>query len=241
MSFSPTLQEMLSAGVHFGHKRARWNPKMSEYIFTTKNGVSVINLEKTKEMLDKALEFLSKESSEGKKIVFVTSKRQAREVVREAAISCKMPYVVEKWCGGTITNFSIVSENFKTLKKLREQISSSDFQKLSNIEQNKMKEKAEKIERFFGGISDLKKKPDVLFLIGSHDEKIALKEAISEGIPVVAMVDTNADPEKVDWVIPSNDDATKAIKLIVEAVSKTINEGIKSFSESEEEKKNNNK
>jgi len=224
MSLSPTLQEMLAAGVHFGHKRARWNPKMAEYIFTTKSGVSILDLEKTKEMLDKALEFISKEISDGKKIVFVTSKRQAKDVVREAAISCEMPYVVEKWRGGTITNFEIVSENFKTLKKLKEQISSAEFEKLSNIEQNQLKERAEKIERFFGGIAELKKKPDILFLVGAYDEKIALKEARAEGIPVVALVDTNTDPEEIDWPIPANDDATKAIKLIVETVAKTINE-----------------
>jgi small subunit ribosomal protein S2 len=231
MFSTPTLSEMLAAGVHFGHKRARWNPKMENFIFTTKNGVSVINLEKTKEMLEKSLEFLSKEVSEGKKVVFVTSKRQAREIVKEAAIFCGMPYVVEKWRGGTITNFSIISENFKTLKKLKEQISSPEFSKLSNIEQNQVKEKAEKIERFFGGISELKKKPDILFLIGSHDEKIALKEAKSENIPTVALVDTNANPEEVDWPIPSNDDATKAIKLMVETVAKTIAESKKTEAE----------
>jgi small subunit ribosomal protein S2 len=226
----PTLSEMLAAGVHFGHKRARWNPRMEDFIFTTKNGVSVVNLEKTKEMLEQALEFLAKEVSEGKKVVFVTSKRQAREIVKGAAISCGMPFVVEKWRGGTITNFPVVSENFKTFKKLKEQISSVEFSKLSNIEQNQIKERAEKIERFFGGISELKKKPDILFLIGSHDEKIALKEAKSENIPTVALVDTNANPEDVDWPIPSNDDATKAIKLMVETVAKTIADNKKSES-----------
>lgn len=232
---TPTLSEMLTAGVHFGHKRARWNPKMEDFIFTTKNGVSIINLEKSKEMLECALEFVAKEVSEGKKIVFITSKRQAREVVREAAISCGMPYVVEKWRGGTITNFSVVSNNFKILKKLKEEIASPEFAKLSNIEQNKVRERSNKIERFFGGISDLKKKPDILFLVGSYDEKVALKEAQTANIPVVALVDTNANPEEVDWPIPSNDDATKAIKLMVETVAKTINDNKKNESESDKD------
>lgn len=232
----PTLKEMLEAGVHFGHKRARWNPKMENYIFTTKNGVSIIDLEKTQEMLQKALEFIAKGVSEDKKIIFVTSKKQAKNIVKEAAISCGMPYIVEKWRGGIITNFEVISENFKTLRKLRDQIASPEFSKISNIEQNQIKEKADKIERFFGGISDLKKKPDALFLIGSYDEKIALKEAKSADIPVIAIVDTNANPEDIDYPIPANDDATKSIKLMVDTVAKVINENRGSTTKPEEKK-----
>jgi len=219
---SPTLREMLGAGVHFGHKRARWNPKMDEFIFATKNGVSIINLEKTKLMLDKALSEVSDEIKAGKNLVFVTSKRQAREIVKNAAESCGMPYVVEKWRGGTLTNFEIISKNFKTLKSLNDQISSPDFEKISNIEQNKIKEKAAKLERIFGGLAELKKRPDILFLIGAHDEKIALKEAKNQGIKVVALVDTNADPREIDWPIPANDDATKSIKIMVDTFSKMV-------------------
>ncbi|MFA5157965.1 MAG: 30S ribosomal protein S2 [Patescibacteria group bacterium] len=221
---TPTLREMLAAGVHFGHKRARWNPKMAEYIFATKNGVSVINLEKTKAELEKALEFITDQVKAGKNVVFVTSKRQAKEIVKEAALSCGMPYVDEKWRGGTLTNFDVVHKNFKTLKSLKEQIADLSFNKLSNIEQNQIKEKAAKLERIFGGLADLKKKPDILFLIGSHDEKIALKEAKNQGIATVAIVDTNADPNEVDYAIPANDDATKSIKLLVETVAKVISE-----------------
>jgi len=226
MAELPSLREMLAAGVHFGHKRARWNPKMAPYIFATKNGVSIIDLEKTREMLGRALEFIAREVSEGKIIVFVTSKRQARDVVREAAESCNMPHVVEKWRGGTLTNFAVVAKNFKILRKLDEQIASSEFSKISNIEQNQIKEKAAKIERLFGGISDLKKKPDILFLIGAYDEKIALKEAKKEGVKVIALVDTNMSPEEIDWPIPANDDATKAIKLIAEAVAGVIKDNL---------------
>lgn len=221
---SPSLREMLAAGVHFGHKKARWNPKMAEYIFANKNGVSIINLEKTKEMLDRALSFITDEVKAGKNVVFVTSKRQAREIVKEAAESCGMPYVVEKWRGGTLTNYDVVSKNFKTLKQLKEQMADLTFVKLSNIEQNQIKEKAEKLERIFGGLAGLKKKPDLLFLIGSHDEKIALKEAQNVGIKVVGVVDTNADPNAVDFAIPANDDATKSIKLIVDTFAKAIAE-----------------
>jgi len=221
---TPTLREMLAAGVHFGHKRARWNPKMAPYIFTTKNGVSIIDLEKTREKLEIALGAITDEIKVGKNVVFVTSKRQAREVVKDAAKFCNMPYVVEKWRGGTLTNYGIVSENFKTLKKLKDQIASADFSKISNIEQNQVKEKMEKIERIFGGLAELKKKPDILFLIGAYDEKIALKEAKKEGVKTVALIDTNANPEEVDWPIPANDDATKAIKLMVDTFAKAIKE-----------------
>lgn len=221
---APSLREMLTAGVHFGHKRARWNPKMAEYIFATKNGVSVINLEKTKAQLENALEFVTDQVKAGKNVVFVTSKRQAKEIVKQAAESCGMPYVVEKWRGGTLTNYETISKNFKTLKSLKEQISSQEFGKLSNIEQNQVKEKLAKLERIFGGLSELKKKPDILFLIGSHDEKIALKEAQKEGIATLAIVDTNADPNEVDYAIPANDDATKSIKLLVETIAKAIAE-----------------
>ena len=227
MTGLPTLREMLAAGVHFGHKRARWNPKMAPYIFASKNGVSIIDLEKTRETLGRVLEIIAKEVSEGKIIVFVTSKRQARDIVREAAESCNMPYVVEKWRGGTLTNWNVVAKNFKTLKNLNEQIAAPEFTKLSNIEQNQIKEKAAKIERIFGGLSSLTKKPDILFLIGAYDEKIALKEAKQEGIKVVALADSNANPEEIDWPIPANDDATKAIKLMVNIMAKTIRENKK--------------
>jgi len=219
---TPTLREMLAAGVHFGHKKARWNPRMAPYIFGTKNGVSIINLEKTREMLEAALVAVADEVKAGKNIVFVTSKRQAKEVVKEAAISCGMPYIAEKWRGGILTNFETISKSFKTLKNLTDQMASADFQKISNIEQNKIKEKAEKIERIFGGIANLKKKPDMLFLIGAYDEQIAVKEALREEIPVIALVDTNANPEDVAWPIPANDDATKSIKLLVSTFAKAI-------------------
>lgn len=221
---SPTLREMLAAGVHFGHKKARWNPKMAEYIFATKNGVSIINLEKTKAMLEVALQAVADEIKAGKNVVFVTSKRQAREIVKAAAESCGMPYVIEKWRGGTLTNYEVVSKNFKTLKSLNEQIKSPAFEKLSNIEQNQIKEKAAKLERIFGGLANLNKKPDILFLIGAYDEQIALKEAKHEGVKIVALVDTNADPSEIDWPIPANDDATKSIKLMVDTFAKAIAE-----------------
>ncbi|MCX6812076.1 MAG: 30S ribosomal protein S2 [Candidatus Berkelbacteria bacterium] len=219
---TPTLREMLAAGVHFGHKRARWNPKMAPYIFASKNGVSIINLEKTKELLESAIAAVCEEVKAGKNVVFVTSKRQARQVVRDAAESCDMPFVTEKWRGGTLTNFDIVSKSFKTLKNLDEQIASPEFSKLSKLEQNKIKEKATKIDRIFGGISELKKKPDILFLIGVADEENALKEAKNLGVKTIALCDSNANPQEIDWPIPANDDATKSIKLLVECVAENI-------------------
>lgn len=222
MANIPSLSEMMAAGVHFGHKRARWNPKMEPYVFGTKNSVSIINLEKTAEMLEIAIKNIAEEVKAGKTVVFVTSKRQAKEIVKEAAISCGMPYVAEKWRGGTLTNFDVVSKNFKTLKNLNEQIASTEFSKISNIEQNKIKEKAAKIERIFGGLAELKRKPDILFLVGSHDEQNALKEAKAEGLKVMALVDTNANPNEIDFPIPANDDATKSIKLLVGVIAEAI-------------------
>jgi len=226
MAELPSLREMLAAGVHFGHKRARWNPKMAPYIFASKNGVSIIDLEKTQKMLGQALEAIANEIKEGKIVVFVTSKRQARDVVKAAAESCEMPYVVEKWHGGTLTNFDVVAKNFKTLKTLKEQMAAPEFTKLPNIEQNQIREKAQKLERIFGGLSKLTKKPNILFLIGAYDEKIALSEAKKEGIKVVALVDTNMSPEQVDWPIPANDDATKAIKLMADVVAGVIKDNL---------------
>ena len=219
----PTLREMLDAGVHFGHKTARRHPKMDEYIFMAKNGVHVINLEKTAEKLDEAAKFLAQLSSEGKTIVFVGTKKQASAIVKKAAVACGMPYVDFRWVGGTLTNFDTIKTAVQSFTAKKEEIE-RDKDKLSKKELSKLTDKVEKGERLFGGIVNLTKKPDAFILIGSHDEKNALKEAIIDDIPVVALVDTNDDPTQVTYPIPANDDATKSIELFANLFSQIISQ-----------------
>jgi len=219
----PTLREMLDAGVHFGHKTARRHPKMEEYIFMAKNGVNVINLEKTAEKLEEACNFLKTLSSESKTIVFVGTKKQASAIVKKAAINCGMPYVDFRWVGGTLTNFDTIKVAIGGFVAQKEEIE-RDKEKLSKKELSKLTDKVEKGEKLFGGIVNLTKKPDAFILIGSHDEKNALKEAIIDKIPVVALVDTNDDPTDVTYPIPANDDATKSIELFADLFSRVIKE-----------------
>lgn len=221
MVVSPTLRELLDAGVHFGHKTARWHPKMKPYIFMAKSGVHVINLEKTSEMLDKALAFAAELSKEGKKVIFVGTKKQASEIVRKAAESCGMPYVNFRWVGGTLTNFPNIKDSIARYKKEKAALAEENT-KLNKKELSKLREVVEKGNKLFGGLVDLDKKPDALFLIGAHDEKNALREAKNENIPVIALVDTNSDPTVIDYPIPANDDATKSLELFAGVFSKTI-------------------
>lgn len=219
----PTLRELLNAGVHFGHKTSRWHPKMDRFIFTSKSGVHVINLEKTYEQLDSAVKFMRKEALEGKTFVFVGTKKQASEIIKKAAINCGMPYVNTRWVGGALTNFDNIKnaiENFKKQKELLE----SEKDKMSKKEFSKISDKVEKSERLFGGLVDLKKKPDIIILLGAHDEKNALKEANIENVPVIALVDSNSDPTEVTFPIPGNDDATKSIELFANLFSAVIKE-----------------
>lgn len=219
----PSLREMLDAGVHFGHKTSHWHPKMEPYIFMAKNGVHVINLEATQKELEKAIEFVKKLAVDGKTIVFVGSKKQASDIIKKAAINCGMPYINFRWVGGTLTNFDVVRTAINKFKKQKEEIDNKDT-KLSKKELSKLRAEVEKGERIFGGLVNLDKKPDAFILLGLHDEKGALKEAILSNIPVVALVDTNADPTLVQYPIPGNDDATKSIELFANLFSAVIKE-----------------
>jgi len=223
MAKMPTLREMLNAGVHFGHKTSRWHPKMDEYVFMAKNGVHVINLEKTAMELEKAVEFLKQIASEGKTVVFVGTKKQASTIVKKAAISCGMPYIDSRWVGGTLTNFETIKSAVGRFQSRREDLEKEDG-KLSKKELSKLRDKTEKGERLFGGITGLTKKPDAFILIGAHDEKNALHEANLDNIPVVALVDTNTDPTLIDYPIPANDDATKSIELFANLFAQVIKE-----------------
>ena len=230
----PSLREMLDAGVHFGHKTSRWHPKMESYIFMSKNGVSVINLEKTEEELKKAVDYVRDLAASGKTIIFVGSKKQAGEIVKKAAINCGMPYINVRWVGGTLTNFETIKVAIKKFKTQKEELEASNA-KLSKKELSKLREVVEKGEKLFGGLSGLEKKPDALILLGVHDERNALREANLENIPVIGMVDTNMDPTNVAYPIPANDDATKSIELFANLFSRVIKEN-KGLAKAQEQK-----
>lgn len=224
MAKLPTLRELLEAGVHFGHKTSRWHPKMDSYIFGSRSSIHVINLEKTLEKIKKATDYLSKEVKEGKVVVFVGTKKQAQAIVEDAAASCRMPYVTERWLGGTLTNFSTVQRSFKKFQEIKRQIESPEFSEMRNRDKAKLKKAFEKREKLVGGIADLKKAPDILILIGAKDENNALLEAKSKGIKVIGLVDSNTDPTLIDYPIPANDDATKSLELLSQLFAKVINE-----------------
>jgi len=219
----PSLREMLDAGVHFGHKTSRWSPKMERYIFTAKSGVHVINLEKTAEKLNEALDFVKNEAAAGKKFIFVGTKKQSGEIIKEAALSSDMPYVSTRWLGGTLTNFEAIKAAVKKFKKQKEELENPESE-LTKSELSKIRKEVARGEKYLGGLIGLDKKPDVLLLFGSYDEKNAIREAQKETIKTVAVVDTNADPTEIDYPIPGNDDATKSIKLFAELFAKAINE-----------------
>ena len=233
MAKMPTLREMLNAGVHFGHKTSRWHPRMDEFVFMAKNGVHVINLEKTEEKLTEAVNFLKNLAQEGKTVVFVGTKKQASAIVKKSALECGMPYVDFRWVGGTLTNFETIKVAVNNFVKKKDELEKEDG-KLSKKELSKLRDKIEKGEKLFGGIVNLSKKPDAFILIGSHDEKNALLEARIENIPTIAIVDSNSDPSLVTYPIPANDDATKSIELFAELFSRVIKENKRQVKASEE-------
>lgn len=215
-------KELLEAGIHFGHKAEKWHPKMKPFLYTKRSGIHIIDLEKTKQKLEEALDFISKEASEGKKVLFVGTKRQAQDIVKEEATRIGMPYVAKRWLGGTLTNFRTVISQVKKLKELKEGKESGNWAKFSKKEQAMMKKELERLTDTIGGISELTELPQVLFVIDITKEHIAIKEAKRMGIPVVAVVDSNANPHIVDYAIPGNDDAVKAIKYMVSKVADAV-------------------
>lgn len=222
----PSLEELVASGVHFGHKVSRWNPKMKPFIFTTRNRIHVIDLEKTLVRLKEALTYVRDVSSRGGQILFVGTKRQAREIIKKYAQEAGMPYVSIRWLGGTFTNFKTIQKTFRKLNRLKELKDAEDFEaKYIKKERLLIVREIEKMERLFEGITQLKKVPEAMFVIDTHHEKIAVKEANDVGVKVVALVDTNSDPELVHYVIPGNDDATKSIELITRLVAAAVKEG----------------
>lgn len=225
MAQLPTLREMLEAGAHFGHRTSRWHPKMDQYIFMSKSGVHVINLEKTAEELEKAVNYAKELSAANKTIMFIGSKKQTADIIKKAAISCGMPYVNFRWIGGSLTNFSAIKAAINKYKKQIETLEDNRaVSAMSKKEQSKLRKNIEKGEKSFGGLVSLEKKPDALFVASAHDESIALKEAAVANVPVIAIVDTNTDPSKVAYPIPANDDATKSVELFCNVFAAAIKE-----------------
>ena len=198
-----SMKQLLEAGVHFGHQTRRWNPKMAEYIFTERNGIYIIDLQKTVKKLDEAYMFVRDLAAEGGSIIFVGTKKQAQESVKEEAERCGMPYVNARWLGGMLTNFKTIRGRVARLAQLE----------------------IEKLEKYLGGITEMKKIPDAMFIVDPRKERIAVSEAMKLGLPIVAIVDTNCDPDEIDYVIPGNDDAIRAVKLIAGAIANAVIEG----------------
>ncbi len=220
-----SMKQLLEAGVHFGHQTRRWNPKMAEYIFTERNGIYIIDLQKTVKKLEEAYAFVRELSENGGELLFVGTKKQAMDSIREEAIRCGMPYVNARWLGGMLTNFGTIQKRIKRLAQLKAMETDGTFAMLPKKEVIKLNLEIEKLEKFMGGITGMKKQPAALFIVDPRKERIAVAEAHKLGIPIVAIVDTNCDPDEIDYVIPGNDDAIRAVRLISGAMADAIIEG----------------
>ncbi len=221
-----SLEEMLKAGVHFGHQTSRVYPKMRPFIFAERNGVSVIDLEKTKEKLNEAQDFLKELGEKGGKVIFVGTKRQAQEAIKKSAERLEMPYVNKHWVGGALTNFPVIKKMINKLKSLRDQKEKGELAKYTKKEQLEISEEIERLDLIIGGITTMEKIPEAIFIIDVKNEKTVVREAIRKKIPIVAMTDVNCNPKGIDYVIPSNDDALKSIELITDALASALEEGI---------------
>lgn len=219
------MKQLLEAGVHFGHQTRRWDPKMAEYIFQARNGIHIIDLQKTSKKLDEAYKFVKEQAEEGKKVLFVGTKKQAQECIKEAAQKCNMYYVDQRWLGGMLTNFKTIQGRVKRLRDLEEMSQDGTFDVLPKKEVSGLKNEMEKLEKNLGGIKDMKEMPGVMFVVDPKKERIAILEARKLGIPVVGLVDTNCNPEDVDYAIPGNDDAIRAVKLIADVIANAVIEG----------------
>lgn len=232
-----TMKQLLEAGVHFGHQTRRWDPKMAPYIFTQRNGIYIIDLQKTIKMLDDAYNYVKAVAQDGGVFLFVGTKKQAQDAVKEEATRAGQYYVNQRWLGGTLTNWTTIQSRVKRLKQLKEMSEDGTFDVLPKKEVALLTKEMEKLERFLGGIEDMPGIPDVMFVVDPKKEKIAVHEANILGIPVVAMVDTNTDPDPIDVVIPANDDAIRAIRLISGAMADAIIEGKQGQDDSEDVEK----
>ena len=219
------MKQLLEAGVHFGHQTRRWDPKMAEYIFQARNGIHIIDLQKTSKKLDEAYAFVKEQVEEGKTVLFVGTKKQAQECMKEAAIKCGMYYVDQRWLGGMLTNFGTIQKRIQRLKDLETMEQDGTFDVLPKKEVIILKKEMEKLEKNLGGIKEMDKLPGVIFLVDPKKERIAVLEAKKLGIPTVGIVDTNCNPEDLDYPIPGNDDAIRAVKLIADVMANAVIEG----------------
>ena len=220
-----SMKQLLEAGVHFGHQTRRWNPKMAEYIFTERNGIYIIDLQKTAKKVEEAYAFIREVAESGQDILFVGTKKQAQDSIKEEAERVGMYYVNARWLGGMLTNFKTIQKRINRLNQIKKMEEDGTFELLPKKEVLQLRNEWEKLEKYLGGIKEMKKLPGALFVVDPRKERIAIAEAKKLGIPVVAIVDTNCDPDEVDYVIPGNDDAIRAVKLIASAISNAIIEG----------------
>ncbi len=229
-----SMKQLLEAGVHFGHQTRRWNPKMAPYIFTERNGIYIIDLQKTVRKIDAAYDFLMKTASNGGKVLFVGTKKQAQAAIREEAERCGQYFVNERWLGGMLTNYKTIATRIRRLNEIKTMEEDGTFEQLPKKEVLKLKALEEKLEKFLGGIKEMNGMPDALFIVDPKKEKIAVREARILGIPVVGIVDTNCDPDDVDYIIPANDDAIRAVRLITSRMADAVLEGRQGESMAEE-------
>ncbi|MDF2948037.1 MAG: rpsB [Sedimentibacter sp.] len=230
-----SMKKLLEAGVHFGHQTRRWNPKMAEYIFTERNGIYIIDLQKTSDKVDEAYKFIKEVVSSGEEVLFVGTKKQAQESTKSEAARCGMHFVSQRWLGGMLTNYQTIRKRIDKLIALRAMEEDGTFELLTKKEVFKLRNEADRLEKFLGGIKNMDKLPGALFVVDPRKEKIAVEEARKLGIPVVAIVDTNCDPDEVDFVIPGNDDAIRAVKLLTATVADAVLEGKQGVQMTEEE------
>ena len=228
-SYSIDLKELLEAGCHFGHQARRWNPKMAPYIYTTRDGVSIFDLAITAERLADAMEYVKDLVKEGKVIVFVGTKRQAQDIVREEAIKVGAPFIAVRWLGGTLTNWEEISKRIRRFLDMKDKREKGEYKAYTKKEQVLIDKEISKLERFLGGIAHLTKTPDALFVVDTHKESVVMHEAFVRGVPVVGMVDSNADPDNIFKVIPANDDAIRSVKLIVAKIAEAYADGAALF------------
>lgn len=220
-----SLKVLLEAGCHFGHQSRRWNPKMKPYLYDIRDGVHIFDLASTKEKLQEAYEFLRSALAEGRSVIFVGSKRQAKAIVSEEAKKAKIPYISQRWIGGTITNWDQINKSIKKLVEMREKRSKGEYKKYTKKEQILLDREINRLEKFFGGLVGLEKAPEILFVVDVKKEEAAVKEARIRGITVVAIVDSDSDPNYADYLIPCNDDAVGSIKLVVSLMAEAVREG----------------
>ena len=220
-----SMKQLLEAGVHFGHQTRRWNPKMAKYIFTERNGIYIIDLQKTVKKLDEAYNFVRDTTANGGEILFVGTKKQAQESIRDEATRCGMHYVNARWLGGMLTNFRTIRKRIDRMEQLKTMQEDGTFDLLPKKEVVKLELEMEKLNKYLGGVKEMKTLPKALFIVDPHKERIAVSEARKLHIPIVAIVDTNCDPDEIDYVIPGNDDAIRAVKLISSAMADAALEG----------------